>query len=140
MIVTLWSFPEQGEHEKLWGGGRQSGSDNLSVFGARANLRRRTVSDGGCGQPAKHITVETERRQREPDNSSCSPFRETSVREWAVPGLFPGDRAKPLRVCRADLPLKGGEPLAERIEARVLLLEHINLVLLRCDLLVLRLH
>lgn len=37
------------QHEELWGDGRHSGSDNLSIYGVRENLRRQTVS-GRRGQ------------------------------------------------------------------------------------------
>ena len=48
--------------------------------------------------------------------------------------LFTGQRAKALQVSRMGLPFKRGEPLAERIDAGVLLLERIDLVLLRGNL------
>ena len=53
--------------------------------------------------------------------------------------LFSGERAKSLRGRNAYLLLKCREPLAERIETSVLLLERIDLALLRGKLLVLRL-
>ena len=54
--------------------------------------------------------------------------------------LFAGEQAKALRVRRMGLLFKRGEPLAERIDADVLLLKRIDLALLRGYLLVLRLH
>src|SRR6516165_9911973 len=53
--------------------------------------------------------------------------------------LFTGERAKSLRGCRVYLLLKRRELLAERIDAGVLLLERVNLALLRGKLAVLRL-
>ena len=52
---------------------------------------------------------------------------------------FARERAKSLRGCRAGLLLKCGEPLAERIDIGVLLLDRIDLALLRSQLRVLRL-
>jgi hypothetical protein len=50
----------------------------------------------------------------------------------SVGDSFAGERAKPLRCCYACLLLKCGEPLAQSsIDAGVLLLERINLALLR---------
>ena len=61
-----------------------------------------------------------------------SPHLETGARELAAdPGLSPGERAKPVRVRHPGLTLKHGESLAELIDAGVLLLERINLPLLR---------
>jgi hypothetical protein len=51
--------------------------------------------------------------------------------------LFAGEQAKALRVRRMGLLFKRGEPLAERIDAGVLLLERVELALLRSELLVL---
>jgi hypothetical protein len=51
-----------------------------------------------------------------------------------APSLLSSERAKPVRIDRADLPFKRRKPLAERIDASILLLERINLALLRCQL------